>query len=284
MRKHSICTLSCSGQAISSFGPCLCLTNGHDARHRRGTAGLFYSRPGPQGQSEQRQRQGEQVGASSSLFPLCNQLAVPNCLSILRRRQGSRSAVFNQAGDAGPGKPENLQQISIAAEAGLGTLAAIRLHASPGCTGEAVDAGSPASTCSTSLPEPPRVARAWEGGSSLATESAELAGWLNLDSGNDVGSRMPDSAAAPGPPLREATMPGAVQQAVASQDLLHPMIENTQILAAQCEPAAAAKPNSQQAAVPEAVAGAAEESMTSLLAYLDSVQAQVFPELESAYV
>ena len=136
---------------------------------------------------------------------------------------------------------------------------------------------SPASTALDSLPEPHCAARAWEGRSSLAAESAELAGWLNLESCQNASSGTPASAAAPGLAPEENVMAGAVQQLAKSQDRRCPSNEDMQNPAKLQEPADAAAFSSQEAETPEAEAGAAEDSMTSLLAYLDTVELQVHP-------
>ena len=195
----------------------------------------------------------------------------------MRRNQGSGTLVCGRLGGAAPGKPGTLQQLSHAAGAGLGAPGALRSHADGNCTEEATSAGSPASTALDSLPEPYRAARAWEGGSSLAAESAELAGWLNLESCQNAGSGAPASAAAPGLAADEHDAAGAVQPLVESQDWCCPSNQDTQSPAALREPASAAAFSSPKVAVPEAQAGAAEDSMTSLLAYLDTVELQARP-------
>lgn len=154
---------------------------------------------------------------------------------------------------------------------------ALRSHANGECADEEMCALSPASTAFDSLPEPYSAARAWEGGSSLAAESAELAGWLNLGSDNSAGSGAPASAAAPGLAPEENVVAGAVQQ-LESQDRSCPCYEDTQHPATLREPDDAAAGSSQQVAAPEAEAGAPVESMTSLLAYLDTVELQARPK------
>lgn len=185
--------------------------------------------------------------------------------------------MFGHTGGAAPGKPGNLQQLSHAAGAGLGPPGALRSHANGDCTEEDTCVVSPAGTGFESLQEPCRAARAWEGGSSLAAESAELAGWLNLESCDNAGSGAPASAAAPGLAPGEDAVAGAVQQRVEGQDQRCPSNEDTQSPVALREPADPAAFSSQKVATPEAEAGAAEDTMTSLLAYLDTVESQVHP-------